>query len=78
MNSPICPLVVSLGSWCYYLHSFVVNDMLCVSGLLTPKVDNHLFGFHDVQDEIIVTPVHRLLDLLSIGHIIVVSSAYLI
>lgn len=45
----------------------------CVSGLGPPEVNDDLLGFVDIQGQVVgFTPVHQILDLLSVGQVIIV------
>ena len=48
-----------------HLHSYVVDEEGSVVGLLLPEVDNDLFRFVHVQDQVVfATSTHKLLHLL--------------
>ena len=57
-----------------HLHSHVVDEKWSMAGLLLPEVNNDLFGFVHIQDQVIFdTPGHQLLHLLPVSQVMVIS-----
>ena len=56
-----------------HLHRRVVDKKWSMAGLLLPEVDNDLFGFVHIQDQVVfATPSHQLLHLLPVSPVVVI------
>ena len=54
-----------------HLHCLVVDEKWSVAGVLLPEVDNYLFAFVHVQDQVVfATQAHQLLHLLPVSKVI--------